>query len=63
MAHSFEGSVILERLALVDRVEDFFEAIDNDDFEYARELMELAGVADGDIEVAIAMMKDSDSDH
>jgi iron uptake system EfeUOB component EfeO/EfeM len=35
----FEGTLVLEKLAEIGKVEDFFEAIDADDFEKARSLM------------------------
>lgn len=39
-----EGSLVLERLAAIDRVDAFFEAVDADDLERAKSLMKRAGV-------------------
>lgn len=40
----FEGTIILERLAEIGKVDEFFEAVDADDFLKAEELMNEAGV-------------------
>lgn len=42
--NNLEGSIILEKLAEIDKVEEFFEAVDNDDFILAKDLMVLAGL-------------------
>lgn len=38
----FEGTLVLEQLAAIGRVDDFFEAIDSDDIERATALMKRA---------------------
>jgi hypothetical protein len=38
----FEGSLVLEKLAAIERVDEFFEALDSDDFEAARRLLKAA---------------------
>ena len=38
----FEGSLVLEKLAEIDKVDDFFAAVDADDFLTATYLMKLA---------------------
>ncbi len=54
----FEGTLVLEKLAEIGKVDDFFEAIDSDNFSAARSLMNLAKV---DAEtIAIVMKKMSD---
>ena len=35
----FEGTLVLEQLAAIGRVEDFFDAIDSDDVQRAASLM------------------------
>lgn len=56
----FEGTLVLEKLAEIGKVDDFFDAIDSDDFVQARSLMRLAKV---DAEtVATVMKKMSDAD-
>jgi hypothetical protein len=40
----FEGTVVLEELAAIGRVEDFFDAIDSDDIDRAISLMKKARI-------------------
>jgi len=40
----FEGSLVLEKLAQVGLVDEFFEAIDKDDFDQLRRLLRRAQV-------------------
>lgn len=42
--NDFEGTLVLEKLAEINKVDDFFAAVDADDFEKARALMKLARV-------------------
>jgi hypothetical protein len=42
----FEGTLVLERLAEIGRVDDFFDAIDSDDIERAASLMKKAKIPD-----------------
>lgn len=51
-----EGSLILERLAEVGKVDAFFEAIDSDDFEKVRQLMRKAGIDSETIQMVIDKM-------
>lgn len=37
--NDFEGTLALEKLAEIDKVDEFFEAIDSDDFGWAEKLM------------------------
>ena len=39
-----EGSLVLERLAEVGRIDAFWEAVDADDFAAAEQLMKAAGI-------------------
>lgn len=55
----FEGTLVLEKLAEIGRLDDFFEAIDSDDFARARSLMKKAGVDRGDIETVLRKMGES----
>jgi hypothetical protein len=59
----FEGTLVLERLAEIDKVDDFFEAIDADDVERARALMKLADVDAATIAVVIRKIEEGDSEH
>lgn len=40
----FEGTLVLEKLAEIGKIDDFFLAIDSDDFNKAESLMKRAGV-------------------
>ncbi|WP_374073241.1 hypothetical protein [Bdellovibrio bacteriovorus] len=59
----FEGTLVLEQLAAIDKVDDFFEAIDSDDFERAVSLMKKARVDAETISIVIKKMKNSDHKH
>lgn len=56
----FEGTLVLEKLAEIDKVDEFFEAIDSDDFAKAKSLMRRAEI---DLEmIAIVLKKMGDAD-
>jgi hypothetical protein len=59
----FEGTLVLERLAAVDKLEEFFDAIDSDDVERARALMKAAGVEASTVAVVVRKMANADGDH
>ena len=59
----FEGTLVLEKLAEVDKVDDFFEAIDSDDFSTARSLLKMAKIDNETIETVIEKMKNADGEH
>jgi hypothetical protein len=59
----FEGTLVLEQLAAIGRVEDFFEAIDADDVERATRLMQKAKIDERTIAVVVKKMEDSDGEH
>ncbi len=40
----FEGTLVLEKLAEIDQVDSFLEAVDSDDFARAKSLMKRANV-------------------
>lgn len=40
----FEGTLVLEKLAAIDKVDAFMEAVDSDDFDRAKLLMKKARV-------------------
>lgn len=50
----FEGTLVLEKLAEIGKVDAFFEAIDSDDFDRAKTLMKKAKV---DSETIILVLK------
>ena len=59
----FEGTLVLEQLAAIDSVDDFFEAIDSDDFQRARVLMKRAKVDAPTIAIVIRKMEEGDGEH
>jgi hypothetical protein len=59
----FEGTLVLEQLAAIDRVDEFFEAIDADDVERAKALMRRADVDAATIAVVVRKMQESDGEH
>lgn len=54
----FEGTLVLEKLAEVGKVNEFFDAIDSDNFAQAQKLMLRAGVDTETIETVMRMMAD-----
>ena len=57
MTHDdFEGTLVLEKLAEIGKVEDFFDAVDSDDFQKAARLMKKAGVDSETIQVVLDKM-------
>ncbi len=59
----FEGTLVLEKLAEIGKVEAFFEAIDSDDAGRARSLMKRANVDSKTIAMVLKKMSDADGDH
>jgi len=60
---AFEGTLVLEQLAAINKVDDFFEAIDSDDFERAAALMKGAGIDAPTIATVLRKMAESDGQH
>lgn len=59
----FEGTLVLEKLATIGKVDDFFDAIDSDDFDRAKLLMKQAKVDSETIAVVLRKMHESDGEH
>jgi hypothetical protein len=59
----FEGTLVLEQLAAIGRVDDFFEAVDSDDVKRAVDLMKRADVDASTIAVVVKKMEESDGQH
>ena len=55
-----EGSTVLEKLAEIEKLDEFFDAIDSDDFDRARALMKKAGIDGESIQEVLKQMRDSD---
>lgn len=59
----FEGTIVLEKLAAIGKVDDFFEAIDSDDFDRAKMLMKRAQIDSETITIVLKKMHDADGEH
>jgi hypothetical protein len=59
----FEGTVVLEQLAAIGLVEDFFDAVDSDDVDRATLLMKRANVDSSTIAMVVRKMETSDGEH
>lgn len=59
----FEGTLVLEQLATIDKVEDFFDAIDSDDVQRATSLMKRAKIDDSTIAIVVRKMAEGDAEH
>jgi len=59
----FEGTLVLEQLAAIGRVEDFFEAVDADDVQRATSLMKKARISASTIAMVVRKMEEGDGDH
>jgi hypothetical protein len=59
----FEGSLVLEQLARIGRVDDFLEAVDADDLARATALMKQAGVDARTIATVRAKILAADGQH
>jgi hypothetical protein len=59
----FEGTLVLEQLAAIGKVDDFFDAIDSDDTQRATTLMKQAGVDASTMATVIKKMEDGDGEH
>ncbi len=59
----FEGTLVLEKLAEIGKVDAFFDAIDSDDFGKAKALMKKARVDSETIAVVLKKMGDADGEH
>jgi hypothetical protein len=60
---TFEGTLVLEKLAAIEKVDDFFEALDSDDFGTAEKLMKAAKVDAKTIAIVLRKMAESDGEH
>lgn len=59
----FEGTLVLEQLAAIGRVDEFFEAIDSDDVQLAVSLMKRAKVDQATIAIVVRKIEQSDGEH
>jgi hypothetical protein len=59
----FEGTLVLEQLAAIGKVDEFFEAIDSDDVPRARTLMKQARIDSATIATVVRKMEEGDAEH
>ena len=59
----FEGTLVLEQLAAIGKVDDFFDAVDSDDVERATALMKRAKVGAATIAMVVKKMVEGDGEH
>ena len=59
----FEGTLVLEKLARIDKVEEFFEAVDSDDPKRAAALMRSASIDDETIAIVLKKMANPYDEH
>ncbi len=59
----FEGTLVLEKLAEIHKLDEFFEAIDADDFARAKKLMISAQVDGSTIAIVLLKMLEAQGDH
>jgi len=56
--NDFEGTLVLEKLAEIGKVDQFFEAIDSDDFQKVQSLLKRAGVDSQTIAIVLQKMSE-----
>ena len=59
----FEGTLVLEQLAEIGKLDEFFEAIDADDVARATALMRRANVDAPTIQIVVKKMRAADGSH
>jgi hypothetical protein len=59
----FEGTLVLEKLAEIGKLDEFFEAVDSDDFARATSLLKRAKIDSETIAIVLKKMGDADGEH
>lgn len=59
----FDGTLVLEKLAAIDQLDAFFEALDGDDFDTAERLMKAARVDLETRTMVLRKMAEADGEH
>ncbi len=57
---NFEGTLVLEKIAENNQIDDFYMAIDSDDFDKAKRIMMDSGVSKSEISEVLRMMRESE---
>ena len=58
-----EGTLVLEQLARIDKVDDFMDAVDSDDFQRAAALMKSANIDAETVAMVLKKMANPDDEH
>ena len=61
--NDFEGTLVLEKLARIGKVDEFFDAVDSDNFPMAKLLMKNANVDEETIAIVLKKMADPNDEH
>ena len=61
--NDFEGTIILETLAECGHLDEFYDAIDADNFGKAKALMEAADIDSETITTVLQKMQEADGEH
>jgi hypothetical protein len=59
----FEGTLVLEKLAEIGKVDEFLGAVDSDDFRRAAALLKRAKIDAETVGIVLKKMSDADGDH
>jgi hypothetical protein len=59
----FEGSLVLEKIARIGKLEEFMDALDDDDLARAKALMKEAGVDDVSVKIVLKKISEQDDEH
>jgi hypothetical protein len=59
----FEGTLVLEKLAGIGKLDEFFDAVDSDSFEAAAGVLRAADIDADTIAIVLKKMADADGEH
>lgn len=59
----FEGTLVLEKLSEIGKLDEFFAAIDSDDFDRAKTLMKKANIDAPTMAIVLKKMAAADGEH
>lgn len=57
---AFEGTLVLEKLVSIGKLDEFYEAVDSDNFEQAKKLMKRAQIDQDTIAIVLSKMVESE---
>ncbi len=59
----FEGTLVLEKLARINKIEEFIQAVDSDDLKTAKSFMQMADIDSDTIAIVLKKMADLCDEH